>query len=320
MLRTLFAGLGVLVLASTASAQDAGGSRSLRLVVDNDLFAVHTGHPDDHDYTHGTRLIASSGAPGWMRALLGAGRACDEPAARVPGCMASSMEIAQEIYTPRIDGLTPVPGERPYSGWLAGRAAVHLVRGDRVRSLRLEVGVTGPSSLAEEAQDGIHSLLGQRERRGWERQLDRGAGFAVGFDERAGVIRRDSGRVTGTVAIEYGAVAGSIRTAAHVGLQARIGGGRSVWSPADLAMVSASGLYGLASVRQYFVAQDLFVEGSAGYPGAVRLPMVQEGSLGVGARRGRLAMEYRHVMRGREYQAQREAHAFGSLSLTIDRL
>ena len=321
MLRTLSAVLGILVLASAASAQDAADARSFRIVVDNDLFAVHTAHPDDHDYTHGTRLIASSaGAPRWMRALLGAARTCDDGAARRSGCLASSIELTQEIYTPRIDGSTPVPGERPYTGWLAGSGAVHFLSGDRLRSFRVAIGVTGPSSLAEQAQDGMHALLGERERRGWDNQLDRGAGFAVAFNERTAVIGRDSGRVTGSVAIEYGATAGTIRTAAHVGLQGRIGGGRSIWSPADLVMTPARGLYALTSVHQFFVAQDLFVEGSGDHPGAVRLPMVQEAALGVGARRGRLALEYRHVLRGREYHAQRKAHAFGSFSLTIDRL
>lgn len=321
MLRTLLASLGLLLLASSASAQNVGAGSAFRFGIDNDLFAVHTGDPDDHDYTHGTRLVAtSSGAPRWVRALLGGPRACDDGAARRVGCLAGSFAISQEIYTPRIDGVTPVPGERPYSGWLAVGAGIHSVSGNRVRTLRLELGVTGPSSLAEQAQDGMHSLLGERERRGWAHQLDRGAGFAVALNERASIAQRDSGRHVGALALEYGAVAGTIRTAVHFGLEGRLGtSSRAVWSPADLAMTPASGVYLIAGARQYFVYRDLFVEGNAEYPGAERLPIVQEATFGLGARRGRVALEYRHVVRGREYDAQREAHAFGSFALTIDR-
>ena len=325
MLRSLPAAFGILILAlaapvASASAQDDGAARSFRLVVDNDLFAVHTGHPDDHDYTHGTRLIASAaGAPGWLRALFGGARACDDAAARRTGCLASSLEIAQEIYTPRIDGLMPVPGERPYSGWLAASGSMHFVTGERVRSLRVEVGVTGPPSLAEQAQDGIHAIFGQHERRGWARQLDRGAGFSVAVDERAGLVRQDSGRYVGSIALEYGAMAGTIRTAAHVGLRGRLGvGSRPTWSAADLVTSPWRSVYLITDARQYFVYEDLFVEGNADYPGAARLPMVQEATFGIGVRRGRLALEYRHVLRGREYEAQTSGHAYGSFGITVE--
>ena len=320
MIRTPLVLLALLLLAPSAFAQSAGFSRGARLIVDNDLFAVHRGHPDDHDYTHGTRLIATSaGTPGWVRALFGGAPGCDGAAARRAGCLASSFEIAQEIYTPRLDGLAPVPGERPYTGWLSAAGGLHFVTGERIRSLRLEVGVTGPSSLAEKAQDGIHSLLGERERRGWAHQLDRGAGFNVAADERMHVVQRDSGRYVSSLALEYGAVAGTIRTAAHVGLLGRFGVGElPVWSPADLAVTTWRGMYVIAAARQYFVYQDLFVEGNADYPGAVRLPMVQEATLGVGVRRGRLGIEYRHVLRGREYEAQQRAHAFGSVGISVE--
>ena len=322
MLRSIFASLLLLpAVASVAPAQDAGISRSYRLLVDNDLFAVHSGKPNDHDYTHGTRLtVASSGAPRWLRAVFGHARACDGPAAREVGCLASSFTLAQEIYTPRLDGLVPVPGERPYSGWLAATTGMHFVRGARVRSLRLEVGVTGPSSFAEEAQDGMHSLLGERERRGWAHQLDRGAGFALSVEDRLRLAETDSGRYDASLSLEYGAAAGTVRTAAHFGLLSRIGvGHRTAWSPSEMA-TTTSGVYLIAAARQYFVLKNVLVEGGGDHPGAVRLPVVQEATLGIGARRGRLALEYRHVLRGREYQAQEKAHAFGSVAFTIDRL
>jgi lipid A 3-O-deacylase len=322
MSRIRLALLGLLLLASTASAQERAAGRSIRLLLDNDLFAVQGGFPNDHDYTHGTRIVAASaGSPRWMRALLRRPLECETRATRQQGCLASSLEIAQEIYTPRLDGATPVPGERPYSGWLYAGGSAHLVAESRVRSLRLEIGVTGPASLAEQAQDGVHKFLGERERRGWVHQLGQSVGVVVGYDERAIVARRDSGRSIGSVALEYGAMTGNLRTAVHAGLLGRIGFGRdAAWSPTDLAMSPREGVYLIGGVRQYLVARDRFVEGDADHPGAERLPMVQEVVLGIGARGRRVSFEYRHVLRGREYEAQTDAHAWGSFALTIDHL
>ena len=320
MPRICLALLAVLLLARPALAQGRAIERSVRLLIDNDLFAVQSHFPNDHDYTHGTRIVAtSSGSPRWMRALLRRPLECDTAAGRQLGCVASSLEIAQEIYTPRVDGTTPVPGERPYSGWLYAAGSAHVISASRVRSLRLEIGVTGPESLAEQAQDGVHKFLGERERRGWAHQLGPGVGILAGYDERAIVAHRDSGRSVGSLALEYGIVAGNVRTAVHAGLLGRIGIGRgAVWSPVDLATTPRDGVYVLGGVRQYFVARDLFVEGNAEHPGAERLPIVQEVVLGAGVRRRRVSLEYRHVLRGREYEAQRSAHAWGSFALTID--
>ena len=48
--------------------------------------------------------------------------------------------------------------------------------------------------------------------------------------------------------------------------------------------------------------------------------MVQELTLGAGVRKRRVSLEYRWVLRGREYQAQERAHGYGSFLLSIDRL
>ena len=49
---------------------------------------------------------------------------------------------------------------------------------------------------------------------------------------------------------------------------------------------------------------------------AERPPLVGQGEVGVEYRGRRLALEYRHVVRGREYTAEPAAHAYDSITLT----
>jgi hypothetical protein len=78
-------------------------------------------------------------------------------------------------------------------------------------------------------------------------------------------------------------------------------------------------LYLLGSVRVERVFHNALVEGYAGAqtPGAESRPFVTRGELGIGARWRAFAMEYRHVVSAREYVAQPNAHAYGSLVLTL---
>lgn len=322
MIRTphaLLCAILVVPSASIASAQGADGSRAVRIVVDNDLFALRTNGPADHDYTHGTRIqVASSSAPGWLRALAGRDQSCVSEEARRTGCMATSMELGQEIYTPRLDGPFPIEGERPYAGWLFAELGTHFVSGRRVRTLSGAIGVTGPPSYAEQAQDGIHAILGEHERRGWAHQLDEHVGVQLGYTDRLAVSGALGGARAASLSVGWGARAGSVRSDVHVGAMVRLGARAALaWSPADLERTPASGWYAIAGVRQFVVLHDLFVEGNAMHPGAERRMFVAETTLGIGWRSRQTTLEYRWVRRGREYDAQPVPHAIGSLALTI---
>ena len=322
MIRTPHALLCALLLSSivaTASAQQTERRHAVRMTVDNDLFAVRTTDPDDHDYTHGTRIrVASSSAPGWLRTLVRRDQSCVSDDARRAGCVAMSLELAQEIYTPRLDGPFPVDGERPYAGWLFAELGTHLVSKRRVRTLSATVGVTGPASYAEQAQDGIHAILGEQERRGWANQIDEQVGWQVGYADRLALGGALGGARAASLSVGWGARAGSVRTDVHVGALARVGVRSALsWSPADLERTPASGWFAVAGARQYAVLHDLFVEGNTEQPGARRRVFVAETTLGLGWKSEQTTLEYRWVRRGREYEAQPAPHGIGSFVLTI---
>ena len=85
-------GIGLL-LGSRAWGQQV--APALQRWIDNDLIALRgAGAPSDYDYTHGTYLEYS-----WNR---------------------SSVALAQTIYTPRHNDVSPVSGDRPYAAFLFG--------------------------------------------------------------------------------------------------------------------------------------------------------------------------------------------------------
>ena len=237
------------------------------VTLDNDILALRgRGAPADYDYTHGLTVAVG-------RFLVG-----------------------QRIYTPRLDGPEPVPGERPYAAWLF--AGAQIARGDR--SLALEIGWTGPAALGEPVQNGVHRLAGSQRQEGWEHQT----GFEPGILLRVQEARRwDWGpaRIQPAVRVALG----NVRTAAAAGAHVEVGRG--------------PGAYARVGARQEWVARDIFLDGNTFHSRSTarKLPFVSEGEAAAGFRARRWSAEYRFIARTREYRAQPRAHAYGSLVLTV---
>lgn len=89
------------------------------------------------------------------------------------------------------------------------------------------------------------------------------------------------------------------------------GGALGGWS----AWVEAAG-------TQEAVLRDLFLDGNTwgGRPADVeRRPWITQGDAAVAVRYGRAEVEYRFVLRGREYHTQTEPHRYASIRLRFHR-
>ncbi|HEX2080079.1 MAG TPA: lipid A deacylase LpxR family protein [Longimicrobium sp.] len=263
--------------------------------IDNDLFGVRGAGepPPDHEYTHGT-------AVSW-------------------GARGGRWEVGQRIYTPRRDAADPIPGERPYAGWLYGaRERVTLSSRTRTR-LRVEAGVTGPPSLAEPVQAAIHRLGGYERQLGWAHQLgfEPGVVASYGREHRLAAIGGRGMRLE--VLPAWTVRAGNVRTGAEAGLRARLGfGAGDAWTGEG----AARGVSGWieAAGRQEAVLRDLFLDGGTfggKGPAVEKRTWVAQGEAAFGIRRGRTELEYRFVLRGREYATQQEPHPWGSIRLRV---
>jgi lipid A 3-O-deacylase len=109
------------------------------------------------------------------------------PLRGTPTLAAHQFAIGQDMFTPEdFEAPTPDPLDRPYAGWLHisyRHQALTLVDDGRDFADRweIELGVVGPSSLADDTQRQVHEMVDAPEPRGWSSQLHDEPGFVIGY-------------------------------------------------------------------------------------------------------------------------------------------
>jgi lipid A 3-O-deacylase len=297
-----------LIFASLILARPAGAQA--RLVFDNDLFAPRPldRKAPDWEYTAGTRFSWTSPRTEWWAAHLGVGAPADS--ARERPVLRTVWEMGQEIYTPRRDAELPLPGERPYAGWLYGSVRAEAVSGARTRALTLQLGVTGPPSLAAPVQTELHRLAGFTIPLGWEHQLAFEPGIVARYGE-SWRLATPAAEAPVELAPEWEVALGNVHTGARAGLRARAG-------TAGLRR-GRDGVYLSAAVHEEWVARNLFLDGNTFREGprVQKRPFVPQAELGAGAHLGQIGIAYRVTFRGREYVTAQKPHAWGSIALEV---
>ncbi len=217
---------------------------------------------------------------------------------------------------PTVDTPEPLSGERPFAGWLYGRATI---RGAGVRELRtigLTVGVTGPPSLAESVQKGYHRRAGFRQPVGWEHQLPTELAASVHAAQAWRLTTPGMGEKVTDVVGNIDAELGTVRTAVGAGGRLRIGPG--LLHPWLKVRKSAPwAFFGFVGARADAVGRNLFLDGSTfGESMSVeREPLLLQWDRGIRASVKQLAFEYRLVTRSREYRSGTKSHTYGSLAI-----
>lgn len=347
----LMVGVGATIaVAAPMTAQTPAGT--IRFELDNDLFAIRgTGKPADYDYTAGTQVdLEFERAPSWMRRLAcpTSRSRCDTfPDSSPNGSHSSAHDrvtaafgLGQDIYTPRHDTLSPVPGERPYAGWLFASATARRISGihsgERVRTLSATLGVIGPPSLAADVQNGIHRLLNNHPQLGWAHQLLTEPGVLLEYDDAhvsdhhpTDLLTRILGTdATARTSWHVSAAAGNVLTGLNAGATGWIGlkelrGQRSDYS-LDVAPERDPPMrvYLVGGIRGDAVLHSIFIDGNTFVPSvrATRVPLVWQSELGVGVRTRRLSAEYRFITRGVEYAAEPGPHSYGAISVAVHEL
>ena len=117
----------------------------LRALFENDSVSG-----EDCNYTHGTRV---------------------DYAQTLANGNAWGISLTQNIYTPEKHTQHAVPYQHPYCGYLALGGA-YLLRGESFGcATEFQLGVTGPPSLAEYTQNGLHKVCGMDTWDGWGDQI-----------------------------------------------------------------------------------------------------------------------------------------------------
>jgi lipid A 3-O-deacylase len=311
---------GLLALPAVSAAQAV---QSVRVAADNDAFNFWLPIPrPDHDYTHGARVeVELNAAPAWGR-LVPSLRPCTGAEEAATRCLSTRVEVGQKIFTPRVDAPEPLPGERPYAGWLYGSVAASAASATVERTAALELGVTGPPSLGEVVQTTYHDLLGYWKPRGWSGQLAFEPGVVARYSELRLVEGKLSGVRVATLVPHWGVAVGNVRAGAQIGVRMQLGYRLAhPWRAPGGRRASPVSLYASGGVRGEWIARDLFLDGNTFQEGprVEKLPLVAESEVGAGLRLGHLRVEYRVVSRGREYRTEPRAHRYGTIAVTVER-
>lgn len=259
--------------------------------------------------------VAARLAPGWTDPRFGA-----------------ALSLKQFIYTGiDISDPSPAPDDHPYAGWLTLGLALQRSDGSRHDHFGVDLGIIGPSSLAEDIQRWIHDEFpDQIDPAGWDTQIRDEFAFNLTYQrtwrtERADVrgvqldmlpaVRVDAGtvfmRARGQATVRLGAnlpddfgPASLLGFADHTG---RPGADRD-WS-----------LYGYATVAADAVGRDIFLDGStfSSSRSTEREILVARATLGVMARYKCVEFGWSQTFETPTFEAQPNGQTWGSFVLTV---
>jgi lipid A 3-O-deacylase len=317
-----------LIITSVARADDTS---NLFLGIDNDLF---TG--TDREYTSGVHLGSTSAtvesiddaelAP----SLRWANRKLEwlQPKGFTENNV--TWTIGQRMFTPEDWRLEqPDPRDRPYAGLLSASLTYNGRDSHSLRSTSIEVGVVGPSALAEQAQRLVHRAVDADQFLGWDQQLNDEPVFRI-LHERFRRWDIKPWRRFGDFTAHYGGSIGNLMTFANAGAELRIGRNlpdnfgtaptlsygqntapmRFGSSPSRLA------IHGYVAVDARAVLRDITLDGNTWRDSASveREPYVAELAFGVALHWRGWLTTVGATRRTKEYESQTGDASFGTLT------
>ena len=247
--------------------------------------------------------------------------------------------FGQSIFTPKIDhNPVPNPNDRPYAGWLyGGGSLLQETNGRMLENFEVLVGVIGPDSLARQAQESFHSLLGLNQTNAnaaWSHQLKNEPGLMITYDRHWKVWQRSFLGLETDVIPEAGITAGNVMTYADAGVQFRIGQNLGAdygvprirpsmsgtnWFNAA-AMTSPFGWYLFAGVQGRAVARNIFLDGNTfvDSPSVDKKVLVADISGGASVfYKDWAKLDFTFTERTKEFTTQQGMDRFGTVALSF---
>jgi lipid A 3-O-deacylase len=318
----------VALMAAVAHGDD---TNNLIIRVDNDLF---TG--TDRDYTSGVQVgMTSATLESFDDAALAPSlRSVNRKLAwlQPQGFEENNVAwtIGQRMFTPEDWSLTePDPRDRPYAGLLFAGLTYNGRDSHSLRSTTIEIGIVGPSALAEQAQRIVHRAVGAERFVGWDQQLNDEPVFKV-LHQRFERWDIKPARRFGDVTVHYGGSVGNLATFANTGAELRFGKSlpdnfgtaTTLAYGQDTAPARFSGspsrpsIHGFIAVDARAVLHDVTLDGNTWRDSASveREPFVAELTLGVALHWREWQATLGTVFRTKEYETQDREASFGTLT------
>lgn len=289
----------------------------------------------DRHYTQGARLAYLGGddqMPAWV---LNASQAIPALGLEVDACRLG-FEVGQDIYTPEnLAATSLIANDWPYAGWLytglvlQRRGATGASQIPVLENLRLDLGVIGPESLAEDAQVWFHRQWGEHWPQGWDHQLRTEPGFAARYQRAWRLAWQRGAQAIADFLPHAGLSLGNVDTSFRIGGMGRIG-----WNlPEDFGIQTIHslavpdggrlldddhhpvGFYFFGGAEGSAVLYTTFLDGnlfSAG-PHVTRVPFVGELQGGAALVLDRVEIAATLAFRTREFVGQAGNDGYGSL-------
>lgn len=317
---------------------DARDTWTTTFMFENDLFGN-----SDQNYTNGIQISwvspdlsdyrDSERLPGWATGLVE-----KLPLINEPGLQRNvSFSIGQKIFTPEdISRTDLIVDDQPYAGWLFASAAFHNKNERILDTFEIQLGIVGPASFAEDAQNFVHKLRDIPKARGWSNQLETEPGIVMIGERKQRFWQYDFHKRFGMDFIGHAGIGvGNIHTYANTGVEARLGWniprdfgstvirpGGNPNAPADSSDPRIGGTpfsaHLFAAITGAAVARNLFLDGNtfSSSHSVDKKHFIGDLILGASVVVYRVKLSYAQVFRSREFDQQTDNHEFGSISLS----
>jgi lipid A 3-O-deacylase len=276
----------------------------------------------DRHYTQGARLSYFSkddALPRWLNNL----------SSRLPAvgfdveAQKFGVAVSQEIYTPEeLRSAALVTDDRPYAGWLYGTFTLQR-RGRMVRDLpvmehiRLDLGVIGPESLAEETQASWHGTTPQ----GWSHQLKTEPGVNLRYDRSVlfELRSRDSSWGGDFIPFIQGS-AGNVHS--FLGLGSTLRYGYNVPNEFETGHKNEPGKWGaylFGTAQGRYVFRNIFLDGNTfrDSHSVHKRPLVGDLRAGLTFVLKQVELTAAHTLVSEEFRGQRTLDTYGTATVTI---
>lgn len=249
------------------------------------------------------------------------------------------ISIGQQIFTPNDKkSFLENENDRPYAGYLYASLSKHFLNestaNTRLRTAELTLGVTGPSALAEEAQNSIHSILGANKANGWDYQVKDEfmamLTFAQTTSMNANGIRAKQGGWNWDLLPRAALSLGTPYTMLGLGGEARYGwnlpvsfytpvirpaNGLRLQDPEGFSVYFFAGLEGQAVLWNTFLDGNISGKRS---PSVDKYPFVANLLGGIAMSYNNFTIAYTQTLRTKEFKGQDGTHLYGSFSMTYN--
>lgn len=240
--------------------------------------------------------------------------------------------VGQSMYAP--DDLTlpdPPLTDRPYAGFLYATLGLSDRSEQRLDQLHIQLGVIGPSSLAEDAQSWAHSIFSGRPPKGWAKQLHDEPIVQLTYQRSFKLIpaRRLLG-VMFDLQPHIGAAAGNAFDYANAGAMVRLGinlpddfGPMRIEPGVPGANVNEPtvrfGAYIFAGADGRAVGRNIFLDGNSWRASRSVEKKALVGDLQVGAAVvfKAITVTFTNVLRSKEFKTQASGDRFGALNISL---